>query len=371
MSRPPLRNMFRLAHSGLEKAALACAAFGLIHATAKADERGPVEVAFLDQWSNPAAPPVHIDDAWSTQASRGAELDDGWTAPRGRRARLGEQIVAVAPVTQHDETPAFKAAPSTLANDRSGWNDAPRARSPGLIATNNAWRSRALSGADWNNAPVKGAETTPAARPAAMPDKPVATDSWSAPTGSRPASIDPWLAPQPGTAAGVTLGAASAPFNADTQWEVAGKPAAGLPPVSGSTRSTGSPVQEDLGRGCVDSARSPRAMQPAPSMQGESRKGDWSVFAGTSCLNAKKQDVSMSNTDSSQPQGQAKSNGRAAIMEHGDGFTAPQALLGKVVNPIYRDRAFHGTSVQLAQSIRMSGLDLSATSRFQANHFSS
>jgi hypothetical protein len=307
MSRPPLRNVFRLVNSGLEKAALACAAFGLIHATAKADERETVEVALQDQWSNPAAPRAHIDDAWSVQASRSADLDDGWTAPGARRARLGEQVVVTNPVPTRVETLIANATPSTLANDRSDWNDTPRARSPGLIAANTAWRGREKTSADWNNAPVKPVEPIQAK----TPDKPVSTD--------------PWLAPQ-----------------------------------AASTRALESSAQEDLGRSSVDGWTNPHALQTSPSMQ-----GDWSIFAKTSCLDAAKQDASSNDRKSSKPRGQAKSHKRASIMGLRDGITAVRTSHGTVADSTYRHVALHRPSVQVAQTIRIGN----PAPSFQASQF--
>jgi hypothetical protein len=273
MSRLPLRNLFRLVHSGLEKATLACAAFGLIHATAKADERGPAEVSLQDPWSNPAAQPAHLGDAWGTLASRGAAPEDGWAAPLANRAGPSEQGVAITSMT----TPV--ATPSALVNDRSDWNDIPRARSPGLIAANDAWRSRVVTGAEWNNAPIKASKPTPAE------------------TRDKALSTDPWLAPQPGIAAAATPGAGSAPFDAGTQWDVAVKPSVWLSTI----------------RGSVDTSTPPRAMQSTPLIQGEARKGDWSIFAGASRLNSREQGASSIGTDSSQPHGQTKTSPRAVV----------------------------------------------------------
>jgi hypothetical protein len=260
MSRLPLRHLYRLVHSALEKAALACAAFGLLHATAEADERRPVEVSLADPWRNPAVQPSPIDDAWGPYASRDVQPDDAWTASLANRAGPGEPGVAIAPMT------APLATPSMLVNDRPDWNDIPRARSPGLIAANDAWRSRVVDGADWNNPPVKAAEPTPVEAP------------------GKASSADPWLAPHPGVAAAPSPGA-------DTQWEVAVKPS-----LRGSANT---------------STRS--QTQAAPPIQGDARKADWSVFAGSARLNAEQQDTSVASQDASRLQNPTKASLHVAM----------------------------------------------------------
>jgi hypothetical protein len=260
MSRPPLRQLFRLVHSGLEKAALACAAFGLLHASAKADARDPAEVSLADPWSNPAAQPAHIDDAWGTLASRGSTPDDGWTARIANRADPSEQPVAIAPVT------APVATPSTLVNDRSDWNDIPRARSPGLIAANDAWRNRVVDGNEWNAAPLKATEPAPVEAP------------------GKSSSADPWLSSDPAVAAVPAAGA-------DTQWGAAVKP---------------------FLRGTVDNSAHSRT-QAATPIQSDARKADWSRFAGSARLNGQQGDAWVVDRISSEMQDPAKTRLHVAM----------------------------------------------------------
>lgn len=259
MSRPSLRHLYRLVHSVLEKVALACAAFGLLHATAEADERRPVEVSLADPWSNPAAPPSRIDDAWGSYASRGVQSDDGWTASLATRAGPSEHRAAIVPMT------AAIATPSLLVNDRSDWNDTPRARSPGLIAANDAWRNRVVDGTDWNDPPAKPVEPTSVEAP------------------GNASSADPWLAPHPGVAAAPVAGA-------DTQWDVAIKPSF---------------------RDAVDTS-TPSRTHAAQPVQSEARQADWSIFAGSARSNAKQQDTLVVERDASQPHDPTKTSRHVA-----------------------------------------------------------
>jgi hypothetical protein len=271
MSRPPLRHLHRLVHSGLEKAALACAAFGLLHATAEADERRLVEVSLADPWSNPAAPAGHIDNAWGTYASRGVEADSGWTTPLAHRTAPCEHVAEIGPTPRRIDTRASRAAASMLANDRSDWNDVPRARSPGLIAANDAWRSRSISGANWNNAPVKAAVSTRVETP----------DTAS--------STDRRLAPRPGIPV-------ASPPDAGTQRGVAVESAVWLPTI----------------RGAVDSSTR-LSTQSASSIGGEARKGDWSIFSGSARVISREQDAPVVSTDAPQPQSQTKTSPHAVM----------------------------------------------------------
>lgn len=158
MSRPPIRDVFRFAHLGLEKGALACAAFSLMHATARADEPAPPETAVVDQWALPAGVQPGVpdadqtvrntvrDDPWANPAAVHMVRDDSWSAPSGNQVRSGEQLHAVTPARQTmaaADQPGRPAHPANvLVMDSSNWNETPRGRSPGLIASNNAWRKR-------------------------------------------------------------------------------------------------------------------------------------------------------------------------------------------------------------------------------------
>ena len=197
MSRSPLRDLFRLVHSGLEKVALACAAFGLMHATARAGESAPADVPAGEQWSSHAAPQLAADDPWSNPAAPSLAVDDAWSAPAANRLASTGEIRAAKAASSDSPTPgsaqepppaatkstpdsvatAVPEAPSALAMDRSGWNEAPRGRSPGLIASHDAWLKR----------------TTPVAEPSEPAKAPVS----SAP----PPPADPWSAPLTGIVA--------------------------------------------------------------------------------------------------------------------------------------------------------------------------
>jgi hypothetical protein len=191
MSRSPLRDLFRLVHSGLEKVALACAAFGLMHVTARAGESAPASVPAGEQWRSHAAPQLAADDPWSNPAAPSLAVDDAWSAPSGDRLTSPGQIRADSPAPASEQEPrpaATTHAPGSvattvqetspaLAMDRSGWNETPRGRSPGLIASHDAWLNR----------------TTRVAEPSEPAKAPV----HSAP----PPPADPWSAPLPGLVA--------------------------------------------------------------------------------------------------------------------------------------------------------------------------
>src|SRR5258708_28390019 len=97
MSRPPLRDLYRLVHSGLEKVALACAAFGLMHATARAGESAPASVSAGDQWSSNASPQPIADDAWSNPATTSLYHDHHWSAPPPDHLKSSRPSLAPAP----------------------------------------------------------------------------------------------------------------------------------------------------------------------------------------------------------------------------------------------------------------------------------
>lgn len=199
MSRSPLRDLFRLVHSGLEKIALACAAFGLMHATARAGESAVDSVSASEQWSSHAAPKLVLDDAWTNPAAPTLAVDDAWSAPAADRFKSSGQIHAAsstststgAPTSASAQEPrtapskrapnpiatTIEDAPSALTMDHSDWNETPRGRSPGLIASHDAWLKRIT--------------------PVAKPGEPAKAPVHSAP----PAPADPWSAPLAGHAA--------------------------------------------------------------------------------------------------------------------------------------------------------------------------
>jgi hypothetical protein len=95
--------------------------------------------------------------------------------------------------------------------DRSGWNETPRGRAPGLIASNDAWLNR----------------FEPVAEPTPQPKAPVR----NAPV--RPA--DPWSAPATGLGAADNVVRPATPFDASPHWSFAVSPYVWLPRVSNST----------------------------------------------------------------------------------------------------------------------------------------
>lgn len=249
MSRSPFRDLFRLVHSGLEKVALACAAFGLMHATARAGEATAVSVPAGEQWGSHAAPQLVADDAWSNSAAPGLAVEDAWSAPAADRFTSSEQIRAAAPgspvsAPEQEPRPAasksvqgsaattVQEAPPALAMDRSDWNETPRGRSPGLIASHDAWLNR----------------TTPVARPSEPPKAPV----HSAP----PPPADPWSAPLTGLVASNDVvtparAASSATFDASSHPSFVVTPHVRLPRVSearGALSAEASPAVSAAGR---------------------------------------------------------------------------------------------------------------------------
>lgn len=149
MSRSPLRDLFRLVHSGLEKVALACAAFGLMHATARAGESVPASVPAGEPWSGHVAPQPVADDPWSNPAAPALAIDDAWSAPsRQVVAALAPHVETQEPQpaalksAPRAEADAVQKAPRALVMDHSDWNETPRGRSPGLIASHDAWLKR-------------------------------------------------------------------------------------------------------------------------------------------------------------------------------------------------------------------------------------
>lgn len=227
MSRSPLRDLFRLVHSGLEKVALACAAFGLMHATARAGESAPANIPSGEQWSSRAAPQSTADDPWSNPSAPTLAVDDAWSAPAADRFTSSGKMVAALPphvLTQElqpagmksaprPEVEAVQKAPRALAMDHSDWNETPRGRSPGLIASHDAWLKR----------------TTPVAQPS----KPAKAPVHKAP----PPAADPWSAQWIGLVASNDVSTPSPPlsspaFDTSARRGIAVSPHAGLPRVS-------------------------------------------------------------------------------------------------------------------------------------------
>ncbi|WP_156393013.1 hypothetical protein [Burkholderia sp. Leaf177] len=150
MSRPPIRDVVRLAHLGLEKVALACAAFSLMHATARADEPAPSSPVTIDQWAAPSNAQaadlivqreIH-DDPWANPTAGRLAHDDPWSAAPASQPRLGEQLHVAKPAPAVVQVLQAPPRARALVMDSSDWNEMPRGRSPGLIASNNAWRKR-------------------------------------------------------------------------------------------------------------------------------------------------------------------------------------------------------------------------------------
>lgn len=197
MSRPPIRDVFRLAHLGLEKVALACAAFSLMHATARADESMPPEPVTVDQWAaqsgaQPAdqtARRASHDDPWANPVAARLAHDDPWSAPAGDPFRSGEQLHVAKPAPQTVASASQSIHPprpsSALVMDRSDWNETPRGRSPGLIASNNAWRKRIAPEAA-ASIQRSAAEQDLRSQPAAVLklDSNLQLDPWSAPAAA-------------------------------------------------------------------------------------------------------------------------------------------------------------------------------------------
>jgi len=251
MSRSPLRDLFRLVHSGLEKVALACAAFGLMHATARAGESAPAPASLPagEQWSSHTAPQAMADDPWSNPSAPSVAIDDAWSAPVADRFISPEQSRAASSVpppsaSEQEPRPAVtkstpgsaattvQEAPRALAMDRSDWNETPRGRSPGLIASHDAWLKR----------------TTPVAEPSEPAKAPV----HSAP----PPAADPWSARWTGLVASNDIStpspAVSSPaFDTSSRPSFVVSPHARLPRVSearGALPAEASPTVLAAGR---------------------------------------------------------------------------------------------------------------------------
>ncbi len=82
MSRPPIRDVFRLARLGLDKVALACAAFSLMHASARAAEAPAAEAVSIDQWAAQSSDQVARrsinDDAWVNLSAAHVAQESLW-----------------------------------------------------------------------------------------------------------------------------------------------------------------------------------------------------------------------------------------------------------------------------------------------------
>ena len=327
MSRPPFRDLFRLVHSGLEKVTLACAAFGLIHATARADETAPASITASEQWGSRATPQPVAEDAWSNPAATSLDHDDAWSAPSKDHFRSVEQVRVAAPApepvvsktVERAAEVASSEAPNALVMDHSDWNETPRGRAPGLIAGNDAWRNRAalkMEEAAETSAEKHGTRGQPAA---------------SSPSNTF-LQIDPWSAPVASNNAARSAPATPpTPFDASSQWRFAASPYVWLPRVSGSMRFTGPDVARGFGGRSVDASMGPynylQHLKFASMIQGEARKGDWSVFADTVFLSFGKRAASANaagGTGREANPGALRSADtamRGAMVELGGGFT--------------------------------------------------
>jgi hypothetical protein len=305
-----------------------------MHATARAGESAPASVSAGDQWSSNASPQPIADDAWSNPAATSLDHDDAWSAPPADHFRSSRQLRAESPApaptqepkptpvatktVQSSVAPTVKETPAALAMDRSDWNETPRGRAPGLIASNDAWLNR----------------SAPVAEPTAQPKASVR----SAP--ARPA--DPWSAPATGLVAADNVvrpapAAPVAPFDASSHWSFAVSPYVWLPRVSGSMRFTGPGTADGFGSRSVDASTGPynylQDLKFASMIQGEARKGDWSVFADTVLLSFGKHGASVNNAASGTAPGvqrSAETAMRGAMVELGGGFTVlrrPRAIV--------------------------------------------
>jgi hypothetical protein len=205
-----------------------------------------------------------------------------------------------------------------LAMDRSDWNETPRGRAPGLIASNDAWLNR--------SAPVTEPTAQPKASVRSAPALP--TDPWSASAAGLVAA-DNVVRPAPAVPA--------APFDASSHWSFAVSPYVWLPRVSGSMRFTGPGTADGFGSRSVDASTGPynylQDLKFASMIQGEARKGDWSVFADTVLLSFGKRGASVNNAASGTAPGvqrSAETAMRGAMVELGGGFTVlrrPRAIV--------------------------------------------
>jgi hypothetical protein len=152
MSRLPLRGLVRLTHSGLEKAALACAAFGLMHATANAAEGASERLAALDDpWTNPAAEPASADDTWQSQPSRGAGQPYEWSTPGAGNLKPDEEAgganaLPPAPANDHDDWTAPADRADSYDPGRDDWSFVAHARLPSRSTRDTTVRIRIPTG---------------------------------------------------------------------------------------------------------------------------------------------------------------------------------------------------------------------------------
>jgi hypothetical protein len=182
---------------GLEKVALACAAFSLMHASARADESAPPEPVTVDQWavqSGVQSVERRVgrdvrEDPWANPAVARLAHDDPWSAPPANQIKSGEQLHVAVPAPQTAaatvQTLQRPQPSSALVMDSSDWNEVPRGRSPGLIASNNAWRKRIVpepAESIERSVPANHRRTQPAA--VLKLDSGLQLDPWSAPTAS-------------------------------------------------------------------------------------------------------------------------------------------------------------------------------------------
>lgn len=200
-----------------------------------------------EQWRNHAAPQLAADDPWSNPAAPSLAVDDAWSAPAAVRLTSPGQMYAAPPphvLTQEPQPAAIEGAPSSVATtvqtapsalsmDRSDWNEIPRGRSPGLIASHDAWLNRTTT----------VAEPSVPAKPPVHRAPPPPADQWSAPLADLVASNDV-VTPAPA--------ASSAAFDANSHLSFAVTPHHVTPPrvseAQGGLSAEASPTVVAAGR---------------------------------------------------------------------------------------------------------------------------
>lgn len=255
MSRFPFRNLFRISHSGVEKIAIACAALGMMHATAHASETQTSAAPADDPWINRAAPQDAFNtDAWGSPKTQVVSLDDAWSAPHSDRAAL--QASNVLPIRIPEASTINESvAPTPRVMDTAGRNDEPRGRAPGLIASNNAWRNRpGLSTGVAEKVEPVGVQRLSSvqddvmvAGPAERPGSIVAAVAVPARTVSKPTiSNNAWVAPMAGAEPSVEKHAAS--FDVSSHWNFSRTRYAWMPRIRGGMRFNGAgmPLDTDV-----------------------------------------------------------------------------------------------------------------------------
>lgn len=224
MSRFAFRNLLCVSPFGAEKIAIACAALGLIQGTVHASETPASAASIDDPWINPAAPQKSAAlDAWGSAKALTASIDDPWSSA----SRHGTVLEASNPVPV--AAAQVVTAPTRLVMDTDGWNDKPRGRAPGLIASNNAWRTRP------NTVAVAAEQPAPVAVPPVEVAVPVEQPVVKRPTISNLA----WASPSDAERA--------APFDVSSHWNFSRTLYAWTPRISGGMRYNGAgmPLEAD------------------------------------------------------------------------------------------------------------------------------